>query len=98
VGVWGEERVRKKWMKKERIRKEKFIEDCTPIGSSMLSKCWVHIHVGDSNSCPPDWALGALNKWLASRNLVGVSAGFSLKLPPVPLWYREVSSALGSSK
>jgi hypothetical protein len=54
VGVWGEERVRKKWVKKERIRSEKFIEVCAPIGSSMLSKRWVHIHVGDSNSHPPD--------------------------------------------
>jgi len=32
---------------------------------------------GDSNSCPPDLEFGALTKWLASRMLVWVSAGFS---------------------
>ncbi len=34
--------------------------------------------VPDSNSCPPDLELGALTKWLASRMLVCVSAGFSI--------------------
>ncbi len=33
--------------------------------------------IGDSNSCPPDPESGVLTKWLASRLLVWVSAGFS---------------------
>ncbi len=49
--------------------------------------------------------VSALTKWLASRMLVRVSAGFSTVLPPVPLWYctwawfsRELLSAIASGK
>jgi hypothetical protein len=51
-----------------------------------LSNAPISHRIRDSNSRPPDLELGTPTKWLASRMLVRVSAGFSTVLPPVLLW------------
>ncbi len=45
--------------------------------------------IGDSNSRPPDLELGALTKWLASRMLVWVLAGFSTTFVFYPCFIQE---------
>ncbi len=45
--------------------------------------------IGDSNSRPPDLELGALTKWLSSRMLIWILAGFSTTFVFYPFFIQE---------